>query len=589
MTQRYLSRLNAPPSESARVRVENVLGGVRALLAALALGAFLIDAPAESAGALPVVFFLLGGWLFYSVMVLFLLHARGVSRRGIYILHSLDVAWPAVIMLIARGPSSPFFALFSFSLIAAGFRWGFPETMATAVLGVTMLLVEGAIIKGNYAYYNLVAGQFALHRIVIRSSYLIALGYLIGTLGENEKERRAESAVVARVLRSVRAESPIAFILEIIFAEATRIFAAKRVYLLSHNLETDSIYLWQSSGHSPDTGLPFVAELQLADDQRAQCLAMPEFFFCRRTRAGKTEWFNLQDGVARSVFWGEIPKLPFHPRELNSLLCSSYILGHEWNVRLLLVDANLGSSPDRELSFAARLAPQAISAMYSVYLVRRLRARIGVIERARVSRELHDGITQSLISAEMRLDVIRRGAEHASSPFTSEIAAVQSLLREEVFNLRDLMRQMRPLSIGPEQLTEHMADSVERFSRETGINAKFVCDQSEIRVNPRDCRELMRILQESLVNIRKHARATEVVVSLESEPEGLMLTVSDNGVGFGFSGRIESEELLQSARGPAVIKERVRTIGAEIALVSTPGKGSTLEVRLGQKGPVLHG
>ena len=93
------------------------------------------------------------------------------------------------------------------------------------------------------------------------------------------------------------------------------------------------------------------------------------------------------------------------------------------------------------------------------------------MERARVARELHDGAIQSLISAEMRADVLRRRAERGTAGLAPELAELQQLLRREVLNLRDLMQQMRPVDLTPEQLLDYVADTVDRFRRDTGIEA----------------------------------------------------------------------------------------------------------------------
>ncbi len=70
------------------------------------------------------------------------------------------------------------------------------------------------------------------------------------------------------------------------------------------------------------------------------------------------------------------------------------------------------------------------------------------------------------------------------------------MLRREVLNLRELMQQMRPVDLTPEQLLDYIADTVDRFRRDTGIEASFVSDLQDVHVNPHVCRELVRIVQE---------------------------------------------------------------------------------------------
>jgi signal transduction histidine kinase len=224
-----------------------------------------------------------------------------------------------------------------------------------------------------------------------------------------------------------------------------------------------------------------------------------------------------------------------------------------------------------------------------VFLVRRLRKRDGALERARVARELHDGAIQSLISAEMQVDVLRRKTEREGHSISSDLARVQKLLQQEVLNLRELMLQMKPVDLSPEQLLDYLADLVDRFRRDTGISAQFTTELQDIALSPHSCREVVRIVQEALVNVRKHSAATRVLVRFGREDGFWKLTVDDDGKGFGFEGRLTNEELVNSARGPAIIKERVRNIGGELNIVSRPGQGARLEITIPQKGNIIHG
>jgi signal transduction histidine kinase len=256
----------------------------------------------------------------------------------------------------------------------------------------------------------------------------------------------------------------------------------------------------------------------------------------------------------------------------------------------VVVNAKIGEGADQELRFADRLLEQALPAVYSVYLVRRLRARVGAMERARVARELHDGAIQSLISAEMRVDVLRRKAQRESPGLTEELVGVQELLRHEILNLRELMLQMKPIDLGPQQLLDFMAESVDRFRRDTGIGARFVSEiQEDIALTPHICRELMKVVQEGLVNVRKHAKATNVLVTFTDGSGSYHLTIADDGKGFDFAGKIVFGDPLTSAKGPTIIKERVHGIGGQLSIESYPGHGSRLEIVVSQKGYASHG
>jgi two-component system nitrate/nitrite sensor histidine kinase NarX len=151
------------------------------------------------------------------------------------------------------------------------------------------------------------------------------------------------------------------------------------------------------------------------------------------------------------------------------------------------------------------------------------------------------------------------------------------------------MQHMRPVDLTPEQLLDYVAESVDRFRRDTGIEASFVSDLQEVDLSPHTCRELVRIVQEGLANIRKHAQATHAIVTITQAAGALSLTIYDNGRGFDFEGRITPEELTSTSKGPTIIKERVRGIGGRLSIESVPGRGSRLEITLPPKGKSAHG
>jgi signal transduction histidine kinase len=579
---RYLARLNVPTTEAERGRVETLLGALRVLIAVLALVAFTLDRP-EPARYAHLVYILLAVWVAHSVGVLAWVSRRAISPSFLLCLHCADIFWPTLITTYSHGPSSPFIPIYSFALLSAGFRWGFPEAVLTSVAGGVVLEVE-ALFLGTSAL-----GEFEGNRLLVRCAYLLALGTLIGTLGENEKERRAESAVVTRMLHAARSEHSMRAVLQSVFSEYIGLFDPARLFLVAHDLASDRVYLWQMTTRPHSDAQPYSREV-LEEDRFGYLLPQwPGTFFCKQQSATIFKMRELAPRARAVEKDGRIPLLPFMPPETRSLLAATAPLGHEWELRLLLCDARLGRGALQEMSFAQLLFEQAAQAIYSVYLMRRLRARASALERSRVARELHDGAIQSLISAEMRSDILRRRAEKESPAMAAEIGSLQDLLRGQVIELRKLMQQLKPVEIAPEHLLDQLAEQVERFRRDSGIAAQFVSTAEHIQLSGQVCREILLIVQEALVNIRKHARAAEVLVSFGRHDGYWRLSVSDDGVGFGFEGTLAGTELMKSARGPAIIKERVAEIGGELQLESSPSRGSRLLIKLPQKGNGSHG
>ncbi|HUO61745.1 MAG TPA: histidine kinase, partial [Candidatus Acidoferrales bacterium] len=523
-TDTYLRRLHAPASVGERIRVERVLGIIRVAMAALAIVAFLIDQP-EPETYIPTIFTLLVFWLAHSVTTMLHLRFRGVSTRGVVYLQLLDIAAPALLSVFTHGPSTPLFAMFFFATIAASFRWGYYETLATAITVVIWLSIEAQFLGGSTkSYGQLLEGQYEINRLILHSTSLLALAFMTGRLGEDEKERRAESAVIARVLRAAYSQRSVTLILREVFGEFLRIFRASRVCLVVQDLSSGRSYVFSPFSYQSPEERPNITEITNELAVESMLPDMADTFFAKKHAQGIT-LYTRQNNFPRTeqIPGGELPHLTIHSKEFSSLLTVTHKFGYDWKLRLLVFNAQLGD-PARELAFAESLFTQAITATHSVYLNHRMRSRAGAMERARVARELHDGVIQSLISAEIRMEVLRRRAEREQPSLSVDLSDVQQLLRKEVLELRELMAHLKVTDVGPDQLLDHMAELVERFQRETGINARFVCKQGEeIALTPQTCRELMRIVQEALVNVRRHAHASQVVVAFAHEGSGWKL------------------------------------------------------------------
>jgi signal transduction histidine kinase len=271
----------------------------------------------------------------------------------------------------------------------------------------------------------------------------------------------------------------------------------------------------------------------------------------------------------------QLPSAFTAAHRFRSLLVLSADGADQATYRLFLFDGRTGT---RELRVLRAISRQIGPALFSVEALSRLQSRIGAAERARVARDLHDGIIQSLIGLEMRVDVWRRTSPHPDE--ASRLEHIQNALRREVVDLRDLIQHMRRAPVDPDRVLDHIAAAVERFRVDSGIEAHFVSEIQELSLSPRVCDELIAIVGEALVNIRKHSGARHVVVRASAVDSFWKIEIDDDGRGLGFSGRLEQAELDLTRKGPVIIKERVRSIGARLAVESDPGRGARIEVWL---------
>jgi signal transduction histidine kinase len=584
----FLKRLNAPLPMSERHRTESILANARLLLALTSLFAVYLD-PTQPAHYTIFAFTLLFIYLAHSLAVIAILRLRQQFAPSFPLaVQGIDVLFALLITLVTEGPSSPFFAFFFFVLMTAAFRWGFLETLFTAVCSILALLLEVILIAyGPASWGRLLEQQWEVNLIIMRTTYLLIVGLLVGYLAENEKASRAESAVITRLIGSARPENGLRGTLQAILGEILRIFGASQVALILDEADTGRIFRW-----SAQPGPAGVVELHMAElDTAARepyMISTPADCFCAVRQANGWDLLGV-DSEGHRV--RDLPRLEGISERLGEVrsLISVDLSSGEWSVRMLLMNPALSRDRQTELRFAQRLAIRIGPAVYSVYLLRLLRRRAGAIERTRVARELHDGVIQTLISLEMQMDVARRQAERASSPLAGDLNRIQQQLQKEVLSVRELMYQMKPLEVGPHQLLDYLADTVERFRRDTGMDARFESELDEVTLPPRISRELLRVTQEALVNVRRHSGASKVMVFFGSRDNHWQLVVDDDGRGFEFYGRMSQVELDAARKGPIIIKERLRSIGGELSIESSPGRGARLVITVPHKAHAAHG
>jgi signal transduction histidine kinase len=585
-------------SDSGEVRrIERWLATARVFLAISALVAIRMD-PTQL-GHSRAAYGLFVFYLANGILILMLLRRRRASTPSFRILvHAADIIWPAFISVFAEGPRSPFFLFFVFVLTAAAYRWGIWETLSTAAAEVVLLWAESFFLLHQWANHggrlpwHFLAGlqinvtEFEPRRLFMLSVYLLVMGLLLGYLAQQQKHLRAEKAVVTSILAKVRVEAGLTGTLQQICREILNLYRAPRLLLASQEIHSHRSFLGElgSRDGSPADfewldSAPREAKVYLEDFPGAVCYAIYE----------RTNWSvialdhegNQEPSPSTQALVRLQERQPF-----RSLVTISFVFGTEWRGRVFVFDPVWKGETREQLRFFLDLLRQVGPAVYNVYLLHRLRRRAGAAERARFARELHDGAVQSLIAVEMQVDVLRRQAENSPQVVEGELGRIQGLLREEVLKLRELMQQMKSIDVDARRFLGVVTDAVERFERETGISARFVTDVSKLEMPSKVCRELLRIVQEGLVNVRKHSKARHALVRLSATPSQWSLTLEDDGKGFPFSGRLSQDELDHLGKGPTIIKERVRLIAGALTVESNPGSGTRLEIKVPRAGEV---
>jgi signal transduction histidine kinase len=583
-------------------RIERWLATARVFLAISTLVAVLMD-PGEIRYSIWVSA-LLASYIAHSVVIMLLLRIRQESTPAFrFVVHAADVVWPGLISAFAVGSRNPFFLFFVFVIAAAAYRWGLWETIGTAISSLIVLWAESLafhlgflswldqlLFAHNMPLLRVDVADFEPKALFMRSVYLLVLGLLLGYLAEQQKQLRAEKAVIAQALGLVRVEAGMTGTLQDILGYLLSTYGGKQALVASQETSSQHVFVGEIRSLSGAPANFQWLEATPADRDLYLYESPEETCYARRQKNGLEHIVALDSsGIRLKSIPREALENIAKRHSFTGIATASFVFGREWSGRIFLLDPSLFGEIEDELRFLQELIRQVGPAVYNVYLLRRLRRRAGALERARFARELHDGAVQSLIAVEMQVDVLRRQTTSNPARAPEELGRIQGLLREEVLKLRELMQQMKSFDVDSKRLLALLSDTVERFQRETGISARFISELEEIDMPQEVCRELARIVQEGLVNVRKHSKARKVLVRLGVADGEWTVVIEDDGSGFPFSGRLTQAELDAMGKGPVVIKERVRLIAGELTIESNPGRGSRLEIHVPQKREIVYG
>ncbi len=192
-------------------------------------------------------------------------------------------------------------------------------------------------------------------------------------------------------------------------------------------------------------------------------------------------------------------------------------------------------------------------------------------ERARLAREIHDGLAQHLWFAKLKFERLSSTLSEDDRPLADEVT---NALDAAIIEAREALVTMRSSLEGDVPFADMLVRTVDDFEEASGLRAEFIAATGiPSSLAPRVQVELLRIVSEALNNVRKHADATLVRVRAEVADGELTVTITDNGRGFA------QAEAFDRGMGLQGMRERARLIGGSLAVASEISGGTTIEVR----------
>jgi signal transduction histidine kinase len=243
---------------------------------------------------------------------------------------------------------------------------------------------------------------------------------------------------------------------------------------------------------------------------------------------------------------------------------------------LFLAARRAGAFAPPAANLLAALAHQLALAVRNAQLYAELRQMAVLEERRRLSREMHDGLAQTLGYLSMQIERLGRlAAEGRVEELERQVPALRDVIADAYQDVREATEGLRLTVARPGGLVAAIQECLDDLSERTGLVVELSAPEAPLKVAPETADQLLRIAQEALTNVRRHAAARHVCVRLAVEEGYLELKVIDDGRGFD-PAPLEPRGHL----GLATMRERARSIHGQFTVATGPTRGTLVTVRV---------
>jgi signal transduction histidine kinase len=208
---------------------------------------------------------------------------------------------------------------------------------------------------------------------------------------------------------------------------------------------------------------------------------------------------------------------------------------------------------------------------------RRIEREAIIEERRRIAREIHDGVAQSLSYLNLKTKSVSDLLTSKDNvQALTELNEIREVVQDTYEDIRESIDQLST-EIKSVSILASLGYYVREFSSNNGIPVQFEISKPFAQLSPVAELQLLRIAQEALTNVRRHAMASSVEVTLRNTAGEVEMVVKDNGKGFNLE---ELEEYPPGYHGLAIIRERAEGLGGNVLITTAPDKGTEVKVNL---------
>jgi signal transduction histidine kinase len=568
-----------PASRSAPLdavsQTEKVIALCRVLLAVTTLAIAVVD-PMQPSYRPHVGFAVLAAYVSFSALLFWLVHGEHVRGRrvGPYSVVA-DVAWIALIALFTDRGTTPFFLLNVFVISSVSVRWGFavsaPVTVFLALLYPAIIFFAGLVLDPKlYAFQR-------AH--LVRPVYLVALGYLIGYLGEHERRSKRKLGFMLELTTAFRRNRAVGWGITRLMRRVLHYFNAPRALLVLRDPESGNFFTWDMNRCGGR--LRIRLRITEADPIVFSFAGASEALLVHASPpgTGTALCYDVVSGRRRRVSVSEL-RLP-DGEAVPVLLAVPVLIQREPRGRAVVVRAGRPRFTREDLEFLLVLVGQAATGFEALRLQEKAEEVAVLEERARIARDLHDGFIQSLAGIDLRVAACRKLVERDPARVPRQLEELHQMVDHGYREVRRYLGVLRSASRQADDLCGALDRLVAEFAIRDHLHVDLVLPPSDPGLPAGTVYELAQIVREALRNAVRHGRATEAVVQLAAHPSHCHIVIRDNGHGFqNARGMVDADGYLRAAAAPWSIRDRAAALGGALRIRSQPGEGAEISLRV---------
>ncbi len=535
----------APATLSADWADARMVNSLRLVLAISALLATVTE-PSHMAEGGTLVWLLFATYTAHS-LCLYVLALRQQPVAQSKLTHWLDVAWYMLFVALTGDSGSMLFLFFFFAILVSSFRWGFEEG-ARVTVAATALFVGTAFVTDPHPDWP---------RMLLRSSFLLALGYISAHWGESKVALNRRLALLRDVSQLSNPRFGVDHTLTQVLSTTCRFFKANSCILVLRDKDTGdcslrSIQVGRTKQNIHAQTISAAAAEPLLALPPAQLVSYQRrrWFAWRPTPADARE--RLADLLEGNAFISA-------PVSLRRAEGRMYVVGDRC------------AAGKADALFLGHIVAQAFPVIESIDLLDRMASEAASLERQKIALDIHDRAVQPYIGLTMGLSAIRNKAE-PSNPLLNDIDKLSAMARQSINDLRHYagtFRQSDGQSAAPAPLystaLQQQAEQVRTFY---GIDIT-VDAAPDLHINDRMTAEVLQIVREGLSNICRHTLAQCGALRLQRSAGWLHIQIENTGA---------STPVADFS--PRSITERVASLGGLVRVQSDADGFTSVQIQI---------